>query len=78
MKVIALIVLIVSTILIAGPRSTVDKVVRADTIMTVRQDTIYQIRYDTIKISKVYNDTSILVKTDSLILSGKPVLLKKK
>lgn len=78
MKVTALLVLIASTILIAGPRNTTEKVIRTDTLITVKQDTIYQIKYDTIKISKVYNDTSILVKTDSLVLTGKPILLKKK
>jgi hypothetical protein len=78
MKLVALLVLIACTILTAGPRISVEKVIRPDTLMVVKHDTTYQVRYDTIRISKTYNDTSLFVKADSSILSGKPILLKKK
>lgn len=78
MKLVALLVLVACTILMAGPRNSTEKVIRADTIMVVKQDTSYQVRYDTIKITKMYIDTSLFVKADSSIASGKPILLKKK
>jgi hypothetical protein len=60
----------------SAPKTVVEKVVKADTIITVKVDTIKTVRYDTLKITKTLKDTSILVKTDTAKVSGKSVIVK--
>lgn len=62
----------------AAQRPVVEKVVVSDTIITIKVDTIKSIRYDTLKITKVYNDTALLVKQDTVKAQGKPSVIKKK
>jgi len=78
MKKVALFLMISSAVICAGLRSSTEKVVKADTTVIIKTDTIYQVKYDTIRITKTYRDTSLLVKSDSLISAGKPLPIKKK
>jgi len=49
----------------AAQRTETVKVAKADTIVTIKVDTIRTVVWDTLVITKVVNDTSIIMKTDT-------------
>ena len=49
------------------------KTMKMDTLVSIKKDTIFSITYDTLKITRVFNDTTLFVKQDSVITSSKSV-----
>ena len=50
---------------LGAQRTETVKVAKADTIVTIKVDTIRTVVWDTLVITKVVNDTSIVMKTDT-------------
>jgi hypothetical protein len=59
----------------AKQRTEVTKVLKPDTIITVHSDT--NIVFDTLLITKIYNDTTLVMKQDTVV-AKKGVKTKKK
>lgn len=69
-------IIAVCSVCLAAPKTVVEKIVKADTVVTIKVDTIKTVKYDTIKVTKTLKDTSIVVKVDSTKVQGKSVIIK--
>ena len=58
-------------------RTEIIKIVKFDTVVTIKIDTVKSIKYDTLKVTKSFKDTSILIKQDTAVITGKPAIIKK-
>ena len=76
MRLTMLVALCLGVVVLAAPRTIVEKTVKADTAITIKMDTIRTITYDTIKIVKTLHDTSIVKKIDTIRTKSKPVQVK--
>jgi hypothetical protein len=76
MKFLAVLLAIAVSVLAAQKVETV-KVIKADTIVTIRVDTIRTVKYDTLYVRKTFNDTSILIKQDTVKAPAKTETKKK-
>ena len=63
-------------VILAVPRTIVEKIVKVDTSITIKMDTIRTITYDTIKIIKTIQDTAIVKKIDTVKTKSKPIRIK--
>ena len=63
MKFLAIILLV--AICFAGQRTETNKIIVADTITEIKIDTTKTVKYDTLIITKVVNDTSLVVSVDT-------------
>jgi hypothetical protein len=70
MRISRVIILIMVIGCIAAQRTETVKIAKADTIVTVKVDTIKTVVWDTLVITKVVNDTSIVLKTDTAKVLG--------
>ena len=70
MKNVIAIILIAAFGCLAAQKTEVVKLTKADTIVTIKMDTIKTIVWDTMIITKTVNDTAIVLKTDTVKVSG--------
>lgn len=77
MRLILSVLLVVAVGVFAKERKIVETVIKTDTIVTFKTDTIKTVKYDTLKITKVYNDTAVLLKTDTAKSEAKKPAVKK-
>ena len=71
-----LMLLTLCSVILAAPRTIVEKIVKADTSITIKMDTIRTITYDTIKVIKTVQDTAIVKKIDTVRTKSKPIKIK--
>ena len=50
----------------AGQRKVVTKIVKADTVITIKVDTIKTVKYDTLLVRQLVQDSSWVVKADTV------------
>lgn len=50
----------------AGQRKVVTKIVKADTVVTIKMDTIKTVTYDTLLVRQLVQDSSWVVKADTV------------
>jgi len=72
------VVLSIVAVCFAGQRTETSKIIVADTITEIKIDTVKTVKYDTLVVTKVINDTSLIVKTDTVKVSAKVTKTKKK
>ena len=65
------ILLALAGVILAGQRTVVEKIVKADTVITIKVDTLRTVKYDTLKITRTFQDTSFMVKQDTTIAKPK-------
>lgn len=66
MRYVAVVLLASVALLSAKERKVTESVVKQDTIVSMKVDTTKTVMYDTLRITKTFNDTSILVKADTV------------
>jgi len=66
MRKAALALLVLAAICLAGQRKVVKRVVVADTVVTVKVDTIKTVKYDTLLVRQIVQDSSWVVKADTV------------
>jgi len=77
MKRVLLVALLCALSVGAKERKVPESVIKLDTVVTVKVDTTRTVMTDTLKITKTYNDTSILVKSDTVKVADKRKAPKK-
>lgn len=66
MRKVALALLVLVAICLAGQRKVVKRVIVADTVVTIKVDTIKTVNYDTILVRQIVQDSSWVVKADTI------------
>lgn len=70
MKKVFLAVFVLCFVTFAAKKTEVVKIVKSDTTKTVKCDTVLVVKNDTLRITKLYEDTSYLLKSDTLKIPG--------
>jgi lipopolysaccharide export system protein LptC len=77
MRIILSVLLAMAVGVFAKERKVTETVIKPDTIVSFKTDTIKTVNYDTLKITKVYNDTAVLLKADTVKAPQKKPAVKK-